>query len=397
MRLIPQIANWNAYLIMVTSPTYQPRHLLSAWGVSFCIHAIVLASAVAFLHDLPRLEPPVYRMEFLLTDPKSAADAATSQEATTVTEHSSPTAPSRSRATSTSSMHVIEQQPPTETSIVQPAVNPVTPAAVEQREMSPSATTSDSTPVASPTPSERHVDTLPPVIESRRPATMNTSRAVERPFMTATPQVATSPIPIAETITKSLQGDMAYPPPPASGISQNAAETAGSPSSNSASSLSSSPDEHSVSSQPTEQSSVTTSQTASQTTDASSPPSQMDSGSPAATPQRTLVMNHPAIARTIPSRPDYGWLKDLLKRRIMSLQAYPRLARMQGWEGIVVVRATIKNDGSLLDAVVTESSGYASLDEDALKLMQRACPIRLQHDLGQSHIEVLIPVHYRLE
>ena len=45
MRLIPQIANWNAYLIMVTSPTYQPRHLLSAWGVSFCIHAIVLASA----------------------------------------------------------------------------------------------------------------------------------------------------------------------------------------------------------------------------------------------------------------------------------------------------------------------------------------------------------------
>ena len=365
---------------MMTSPTYQPRHLWSAWSVSFCIHAIVLASAVAFFHDLPRLQPAVYRMEFLLTDPKSVADAATSHEATTVTEHSSLTAPSRSRATSTSSRHIIEQQPPTENSIVQPVVNPVTPAAVEQRKMSPSATTSDSTPVASPTPSDRHVDTLPPVIESRRPTTMNTSRAVERPLMTATPQGATSPIPIAETITKSLQDDMAYPPPPASGISKNAAETADSPSS-----------------QPTGQSSVTTSQTASQTTDASSPPSQMDSGSPAATPQRTLVMNHPAITRTIPSRPDSGWLKDLLKRRIMSLQAYPRLARMQGWEGIVVVRATIKSDGRLLDAVVTESSGYASLDEDALKLMQRACPIRLQHDLGQSHIEVLIPVHYRLE
>ena len=123
----------------------------------------------------------------------------------------------------------------------------------------------------------------------------------------------------------------------------------------------------------------------------------MESGSSSAGPQPTLVMNHPPITRTIPSKPDYGWLKDLLKRRIMSLQAYPRLARMQGWEGIVVVRATIKNDGSLLDAVVTESSGYASLDEDALKLMQRACPIRLQHDLGQSHIEVFLPVHYRLE
>ena len=182
---------------MMTSPTYQPRHLLSTWSVSFCIHAIVLASAVAFFHDLPRLQPAVYRMEFLLTDPKSVADAATSHEATTVTEHSSLTAPSRSRATSTSSRHIIEQQPPTENSIVQPVVNPVTPAAVEQRKMSPSATTSDSTPVASPTPSDRHVDTLPPVIESRRPTTMNTSRAVERPLMTATPQGATSPIPIA--------------------------------------------------------------------------------------------------------------------------------------------------------------------------------------------------------
>lgn len=380
---------------MVTSPTYQPRHLLSAWGVSFCIHAIVLASAVSFLHDLPRLQPPVYHMEFLLTDPKSVADAATSHEATTVTEHSSPTVPSHSRATSTSSTHVIEQHALTETSIVQQSVNHVTTAAVEQRDMSPSATASDSTPVASPTPIERHVETLPPVIESRRPATMNTSQAVERPFMTASPQVAASPT--AETITKSLQDDMAHPSPPTSGLSQNAAETAGSPSSNSASSLSSSPDEHSVSSQPTGQSFVTASQTDSQTTDSSSPPSQMDSGSPTATPQQTLVMNHPPITRTIPSRSDYGWLKDLLKRRIMSLQAYPRLARMQGWEGIVVVRATIKNDGSLLDAVVTESSGYASLDEDALKLMQRACPIRLQHDLGQSHIEVMIPVHYRLE
>lgn len=394
-RLIPQSVNWNPYRLMMTSPTHQPRHLLSAWGLSFCIHATVLAGAVAFLHDLPRLEPPVYRMEFLLTDPKSVADAATSQEATTVTEPPSPTAPSHSRATSTSSTHMIEQHPLTETSIVQPTVNPVTPAAVEQREMSPPATASDSAPVASPTPIERHVETLPPVIESRKPSTMNTSQAVERPFMTASAQVAASPT--AEPLVKDLQDDVAHSSFAAVEGSENTTVTSGVLSSDSASSHSSATNEHSPSSQPAGQSSVTASQAASQTADSSSPPSQMDSGSPAVTTQQTLVMNHPPIARTIPSRPDYGWLKDLLKRRIMSLQAYPRLARMQGWEGIVVVRATIKNDGSLLDAVVTESSGYASLDEDALKLMQRACPIRLQHDLGQSHIEVMVPVHYRLE
>lgn len=376
--LIPQTVTWNAYLIMMTSPSHQPRHLLSAWGLSFCIHATLLAGALAFLHDLPRIEPPVYRMEFLLTDPRSVADTATSQEATTATEPPSPTAPSQSRATSTSSTHVIEQHPLTETSLVQPTVNPVTPAAVEQREMSPSTTAIDSTPVASPTPLERHVDTLPPAIEPSKPATMNTSQAVERPFMTASPQVAATS-PTVETITENLQNDVAHSSP-ASEASESTTEA----------------EEHSRPSQPAEQSSVAVSDTSSQTVDSSSSPS-LSSDSPASSPQQNLVMNHPAIARTIPSRPDYGWLKDLLKRRIMSLQAYPRLARMQGWEGIVLVRATIKDDGSLLDAIVTESSGYESLDDDALKLMQHACPIRLPHDLGQSRIEVLIPVHYRLE
>lgn len=115
------------------------------------------------------------------------------------------------------------------------------------------------------------------------------------------------------------------------------------------------------------------------------------------TPVTTVAMPHPPIGRLRPFHPDYGWLTDSLRRRVESLKTYPRLARVQGWEGRVVVLATIKDDGNLLDAVVTESSGYASLDEEALQLMQRACPIRLQRDLGQSHIEVLIPVHYRLD
>ncbi|TKB67047.1 MAG: TonB family protein [Nitrospira sp.] len=363
------------HLIMTTLPPQQPRHLLPAWGLSFCIHATVLAGAVAFLHDLPRIEPPVYRMEFLLTDLKSAADTAASQESPAATEHSSPIAPSYPRLANISSAHGSEQHPLTNTSIVHATVNPVTPATVEQREAHPSATAVDSTPVESPASIDRQVETLPSVIESS--------------------QAAASPT--EEPIAKNLHDDVAHPSHAVPEISQNAVETASTPLLDSASSLSSSLKQHPPSSQPTSQPSITASQAGSQTTDSSSLSSQMGSDSPATTTQHTLVMNHPAITRTIPSKPDYGWLKDLLKRRIMSLQAYPRLARIQGWEGIVVVRATIKNDGSLLDAVVTESSGYASLDEEALKLMQRACPIRLQHDLGQSHIEVFIPVHYRLE
>jgi protein TonB len=70
---------------------------------------------------------------------------------------------------------------------------------------------------------------------------------------------------------------------------------------------------------------------------------------------------------------------------------------MEGWEGVVVVRTTIDSDGGLVDAVVTKSSGYGALDEDALKLMHRVCPIRLPQDLGKPQITVSIPIRYRLD
>lgn len=379
----------------MTSPTHQPRHLLPAWGLSFSIHAIVMGVAIALLHDLPRPQPPVLRMEFLLTDSTSVADPATPQETPTATESPSPAAASSSRTTSASSMHAIEQRSPSEPSIVQRMVNPVPPATAAQRDLSPSVTANDSVPVVRPAPIEQQLETLPPVTESSRPATMNTAQAIERPLLTASAQSPARPV--TESAVTNLQESTPPSSLATSESAQHAAETASSFSSDSAHSIAAPPNDHAHASQPIGQPSVTASHTVSQTSDASPPPSHLDSNSPPSAPQQTLVMNHPPIARTIPSRPDYGWLKDLLKRRIMSLQAYPRLARMQGWEGVVVLKARIKSDGSLLDAVVAESSGYASLDEDALTLMRHACPLRLPHDLGQSHIEVLVPVHYRLE
>ena len=379
----------------MTSPTHQPRHLLPTWGLSFSIHAIVMGVAIALLHDLPRPQPPVLRMEFLLTDPASVADATTPQETSPAAEPSSPVVPSSSRTTSALPMHAIEQRSPTEPSMVQRMENPVPPATMVQRDVSPSVTVNDSIPVARPAPIEQQIEPLTPATESSRPATMNTAQAIERPLITASAQSPARPI--TESAINNLQESQLPSSLATSESAQHAAETASSLSSDSANSIATPPNDRAPASQPMGQPSVTASHTASQTSDASSPPSHTDSSSPPAAPQQTLVMNHPPITRTIPSRPDYGWLKDLLKRRIMSLQAYPRLARMQGWEGVVVLKARIKSDGSLLDAVVTESSGYAALDEDALTLMRQACPLRLPHDLGQSHIEVLVPVHYRLE
>lgn len=393
-RFILLVTNGSVHIIM-TSPMPQAHHRWSAWGLSFGFHATVLATALAILPDLPLSQPSVFRMEFLLTDPNSGIGPDAPQEPPTVTQHASPPPSPPIRTTRTSTTHVSGQPSRVEPSIVQRVVSQVTTTAVAQRERNPSTTASDPVSVSSPTPIERQIETLVPITESTKPATTDTSQAVERPLMTTSSQTAANFT--AEPIIKNLQHGVSHPSVASTEIPKNPAESASSLASASTDSLFSSPNDHSSSSQPTGQSSATVSQADSQTTDSSSPPSQMDSDSPPATPQQTLVMNHFPITRAIPSRPDYGWLKDLLKRRIMSLQAYPRLARMQGWEGIVVLRATIKNDGSLLDAVVTQSSGYTALDEDALALIRRACPIRLQHDLGQSHIEVFVPVHYRLE
>jgi protein TonB len=205
-------------------------------------------------------------------------------------------------------------------------------------------------------PIERQIETVATVKESYRPASVFPSEAIERSEMTPAAQVAARPA--AETIANVAPTSAIVSPSPHDGDSS--------------------------SSPPTDPAPVIDSQTGS-------------SGSPTASPMETVAMNYPTMARTVPAKSQYGWLAELLRRRTMSLLAYPHLARMQGLEGIVVVRTTINSDGELVDAVVTKSSGYGALDEDALNLMRRVCPIRLPQDLGKSQITVLIPIRYRLD
>jgi len=46
---------------------------------------------------------------------------------------------------------------------------------------------------------------------------------------------------------------------------------------------------------------------------------------------------------------------------------YPEMARQQGYEGVVLVAAEILTDGRVGKAVVSKSSGYAILDQTAIK------------------------------
>lgn len=94
---------------------------------------------------------------------------------------------------------------------------------------------------------------------------------------------------------------------------------------------------------------------------------------------------------------DYGWLRDMLWKRIEELKHYQALARTNHWEGRVVVQAVIKADGTVGDLSVAESSGHALLDEAALVVMKKASPLTLKHQLERSQITILIPISYRLD
>lgn len=57
--------------------------------------------------------------------------------------------------------------------------------------------------------------------------------------------------------------------------------------------------------------------------------------------------------------------------RIDELKNYPVMARMNRWEGKVVLRAVIKDDGQVLMVDVQESSGRSILDNDAMETLKK--------------------------
>jgi protein TonB len=104
------------------------------------------------------------------------------------------------------------------------------------------------------------------------------------------------------------------------------------------------------------------------------------------------------VARsTSTTKADYGWLAQALWSRVEKLKRYPYMARINRWEGKVVLRAMIREDGHLVEVEVAESSGYPELDQDALDVVKRASPLRLPHPLGRSQVTVRVPISYRLQ
>ncbi len=117
---------------------------------------------------------------------------------------------------------------------------------------------------------------------------------------------------------------------------------------------------------------------------------------PSPVPLESVALPTAAVPRTRPSPVDYRWLIDSIGSRLMELKQYPLVARSNGIEGKVLLRAVIQADGQVVDVRVQKSSGYEELDLAAIETMQRASPFRLSHELGRTQIAVTIPLVYTL-
>lgn len=79
------------------------------------------------------------------------------------------------------------------------------------------------------------------------------------------------------------------------------------------------------------------------------------------------------------------------------MKRYPQQARINHWEGKVILRAVIREDGELLDLDIARSSGHSVLDEEAVASVRQAFPIILPRALGKPQVALQIPISYQLD
>jgi protein TonB len=122
-------------------------------------------------------------------------------------------------------------------------------------------------------------------------------------------------------------------------------------------------------------------------------PARIQQTAPVAASQSQI--ERPAMV-TAKTKADYSWLTQELLSRLEGSKRYPYLARMNRWEGKVVVQAVVRDDGQVVSLHIAESSGHAILDNDAMELIRKISPLHLKHPLGQPQVALLVPVGYAL-
>lgn len=77
---------------------------------------------------------------------------------------------------------------------------------------------------------------------------------------------------------------------------------------------------------------------------------------------------------------------------------YPRIAQQRGWQGETLVELLLDGDGKLRSKRILHSSGYQSLDNQALEMVEKALPFpRPPEALRTGNFIILVPIPFKLD
>lgn len=99
-----------------------------------------------------------------------------------------------------------------------------------------------------------------------------------------------------------------------------------------------------------------------------------------------------------PTNQQANW-SSLLLQRLERYKRYPAQAVRQQARGVVSINVTLDRAGQVLNVTLAKSSGFPSLDREALALPARATPLPpLPDDMaqGKSQITVMLPIRFDL-
>jgi len=84
----------------------------------------------------------------------------------------------------------------------------------------------------------------------------------------------------------------------------------------------------------------------------------------------------------------FQYIRDNIQHSVV----YPRIARKRGWQGKVVIKFVVWEDGHVSDVEIVESSGYSVLDKNAVKSVKTAAPF----PKPPIRTELIIPIRFGL-
>lgn len=118
------------------------------------------------------------------------------------------------------------------------------------------------------------------------------------------------------------------------------------------------------------------------------PPENVQPPSPA---PRTTVQALASAPRIDPS-----W-QSLLLKRLQQFKNYPRQARQQNEQGVVLLGFSVDRDGHVLASRIVQSSGHAELDDEVMAMIERAQPLpAFPASMTQEKLDLTVPIRFSL-